>query len=516
MALSGSLRCTMVYDKPYIVSCLSRQHCEFIVFAFFVQNVLPSLLALVPTKCNKNSHICSKHRRNNIMSIFSLFSGLFSSQGSNHDTTRNLTLELLEPELQLEILLHLETPKDLQNLIQASPRLYQVFLLNKTRIISYVARRQFHPAVLSDALTFAKASQFERPLKRETVIKFCEIPPDEMHSWRSSTSSEAESAALCKLARTLRFFIEDYVRNTLPIMEGLGQSLDFEIVPEYRSEKAVLYSELSEREMKRLQRAFCRFEIYRCLFARCSAELNHDIHKCPRRPALSPLEQAARYLGKFSFYESQELYSIRDYLFRRLRGICSEVEDEAVQTLPPERLIFDPEGDFETEEWNSGLYIFTNTCKQTTQDTHLEHLMSLGLPYIRAIIEAPGEQKSALFIRDIRCAVVRHMESEFISKAFECMEQNFEAIDVPIESNPPDVCEWAHRGTPPEWLWLDVHKGFRDWGYVFWDLERLRGSFILEWNPNDVGRVEFDERKAGSGRSVQQRLFEKHGISMEK
>lgn len=280
-------------------------------------------------------------------------------------------LELLVPELQLQILFNAATPDDLHALIHASPRLYQVYLLNKDTLLSAVARRQFHPAVLSDALFIVAISQFRRPLSRDTAIELCNIYPSELDD--GSTFPITISVSLCELARNLKFFIQDYARNTLPIMEGLGQSLEIDVLSEYMPEDPVPYSILSDSETGRLQRAFCRFEIYRHLFARCSPELGHDPRTCLDVPSLLPTEQTSLFLEKFPDFQITEVNCIRDYLYRRLRGFCSRLEDQAVDTLSPEAFVFD-HGDRESAEWESGLYLFTNSGKYYQKD-HLEHLM---------------------------------------------------------------------------------------------------------------------------------------------
>lgn len=402
-------------------------------------------------------------------------------------------LELLASELQLQILLNADTPDDLHALIQASPRLYQVYLFNKDTVLSAVGRGQFHPEVIPDALFLAKISQFEQPLSRDTVIELCETYPSEMH--KGTILSVPMSVTLCKLAGNLRFFIEDYARNTLPIMEGLGRSQNLYRFPEYWPANPVPYSKFSQVETGRLQRAFCRFEIYRHLFARCSPNLRHDLRACPVDPSLSPEEQATRFLQKFPDFQVAEINSIRDYLFRRLRGICARLEDQAVDTLPPETFMFDQEGDVESAEWASGVYLFTNSGKYY-QSQHLEHLMSLGLPYIRRIFEATGEEQKDLFIRHIPRDIIHHLETEFITRALKCLGRNPARGDIPllaktdppfvyevnagVELDIPDAWQWAHPRAPPLNLNNDPLKGLRDWGYVFWDFDRLRESGILE------------------------------------
>ena len=402
-------------------------------------------------------------------------------------------LELLAPELQLRILLNADTPEDLHALIQAAPRLFHVFLLNKDTILAAVARRQFHPAVISDALFFAKIAQLEQPLTRETVLKLCRTYPSDLHD--ETILPIPLSVTLCKLARIIKFFIEDYAKNTIPLMEGLGKSLAVDVLTEYEPENPVSYSELSDSETGRLQRAFCRFEIYRYLFARCSSEFDHNVRNCPDMPSLSPEEQASQFLLKLPDFQVAELNCVRDYLYRRLRGIFSRLEDEAVNSLPPETLDFGEEGDVESAEWESGVWFFCKSGK-AHQNKHLQHLLSLGLPYIHRIFQSTGEKQCGLFIRHMRIGVINHLESDFITEALEASGFNPVGKDVPLlpETDPPfvfetnadveldipDAWQWAFPRAPPTMFSDFLDKGLRDWGFVFWDLGRLRKSGILE------------------------------------
>lgn len=88
------------------------------------------------------------------------------------------------------------------------------------------------------------------------------------------------------------------------------------------------------------------------------------------------------------------------------------------------------------------------------------------------------------------------METEYITCAFEYLGPNPAGRDIPLlaktdppfvyeinagaELDTPDAWQWAHPRGPPIELSDHALKGFRDWGYVFWDLDRLRESGILE------------------------------------
>ena len=425
--------------------------------------------------------------------IFPNIPGILFSEPQFAAMAENSTLETFAPEIQLQILCSADTPDSLHSLIRASPRLYQVFRLNKDTVLSTVALRQFHPAVISDAVFFAKISQLEQPLPRSTVLDMCRIKPGELYE--EGILSIPLSVSLCKLARNVKYFIEDYARNTLPLMEAVGRSLDVDVLAEYWPEKPVTYSQLSDSETGRLQRAFCRFESYRYLFARCYPELDHNIRQCAQSPSLIPQEQASLFLEQFPDFQVTEIHCIRDYMYRRLRGIFSQLEDTAVNTLPPATFEFDPEGDVESAEWSSGVWLFCNSGK-AYQNTHIEHLMSLGLAYIYRIFQSIGETQKDLFIRHSDSAIINHIESDFITQAFKCLGRNPARGDIALlpktdppfeykvneeaELDIPDAWQWAHPRAPPLGLADSAIKGLRDWGFVFWDLDRLRKSGILE------------------------------------
>ncbi len=199
------------------------------------------------------------------------------------------------------------------------------------------------------------------------------------------------------------------------------------------------------------------------------------------------------FLQDLPAFQIAEIACIRDYLFRRLRGIFDELENEAVRTLPVEVMTFAAYD--EDAMCHSPFYLFT-TRGQHEQGDHLEHLMSLGLPYIRRILESTGDEQRDLFLHYVRGYGIGHLEDEFLSQAFECLGFNPDFIR---DRNPwldrekeftPDCDEngyselpqgwlWGHHKIPPPKLVDDRYKGLRDWGYVFWDYERLQNSGIL-------------------------------------
>ena len=409
-------------------------------------------------------------------------------------------LEMLSPELQQKVLLLLEDLGTLNNLIRASPRFYQVFRLNKSTILSTIALGQFHPAVQPEAMAIAKLAHFQDQtqrhpqLQRDMAVDFCDTFPTQTLSWCESNDLGPVSTHLCKLERNVRFFMADYVRNTLPILDQLGQSLDLDILSEYPPYSRRIKFQLSSTEIGRLQRAFCRIEIYRRLFSRCSHDSPHGIHKCIMNSRLTAAQQATLFLQDLPPFQITEIACIRDYLFRRLRGILDDLENEAVQTLPLKAMTFRRFD--EAARWRSPLYVFTTDAHHELEN-HLEHLISLGLPYLRGILQSTGEEQREWFLHYVRgVEILSHFERHFLSKALQSLGPNPNAIvdynaysfikkdftpacDENGYSELPQGWLWGHYHLPPYGLLNTGHKGLRDWGYVFWDYDRLHESGIL-------------------------------------
>ena len=406
-------------------------------------------------------------------------------------------LELLSPELQQKILLHLESIDTLYALIHASPRFLQVFRLNQETTLSTIALGYFHPAVQAEAIAVAKLahlqhqSQQDGQSKRDTALELCHTFPLRLPPRCETKNLGPIVTHLCKLQRVVRFFLDDYVRNTLPILDQLGQSQDLDVLPVYPPYSQASLPRLSSTETGRLQRAFCRIELYRRLFSRCSHDSPDGIHTCLRDPPLEPAEQATLFLRDLPAYQITELGCVRDYLFRRLRGICDDLENEAVRTLPLEAMTFKRYD--EAARWRSPLYVFT-TQAQHQQSEHLEHLISLGLPYIKQIIESSGIRQQNVFLHYIYGSVLFHFETDFLSMAIQGLGRNPSFRDYKVSERKKDftpACdEDGYSDVPQGWLWGHYqrqpylvcdkgHKGLRDWGYVFWDYDRLQNSGIL-------------------------------------
>ena len=409
-------------------------------------------------------------------------------------------LELLLPELQRRILLQLESFDTLYALILASPRLYQVFRLNRKVVLSEVARQQFDPAAISTALAIERLYQIEDPpFSRDTLLQFLSSF-DELDSSHDSVIPLPISTKMGKLDGTLRFFTDDYAQNTLPILTELKDLDRRTIRASYNQVLSTSGLCISKSESSRLRRAFRRFEVYRQLFSRCSSNLDHELRQCSYEPSLTAYEQAENFFQDMPAYQVTEIACIRDYLHRRLRGVFDEVEDKIVQKLQ--------EGCPNPGDQHQGLnWLWDNGARHQymaddehyfgysgkyKQIYHIEYLLSLGLPYIRKILESSGDERQDLLLRndDYRCNA--QFEDSFITAALG-LDMESMVGEHYGDGTDFDSCldENSRMDVPPGWLWAHsantynglvcyYEKGLRDWGYVFWDLTRLRETGVMD------------------------------------
>lgn len=410
-------------------------------------------------------------------------------------------LDLLLPEIQLQILLHLESFDTLKATILASPRMYQVFRLNKKTTLSTVAHRIFNPVATQAALAIERLHEIEEPpFSKDTVLKYFDITLDRVDDSFNLVLPLPVSTKLAKLDEIVRFFSDDYAQNTLPVLAELKSLEPSAILAKYRQDHPATKADLSKSELIRLRRGFYQFETYRQLFAQCSSDFDHKLRRCSLDPALTAYEQAQLLFSDTPAYQASEVACVRDYLHRRLWGVLEHVEDEAVQSL--KRGCPNPKDRKEALDWdwaNGGRYqgladdqhLFSNSGKYNRVD-HIEYLLSLGLPYIRRILESVGHERQDLLLHTVsrcnaQCQTVFITEALGLDYHFSNDElygwydrDLFSCLDEKTKLDLPPGWLWAHRDGYYQGLVDMDSKGLRDWGYVFWDHERLQKAGILD------------------------------------
>lgn len=365
-----------------------------------------------------------------------------------------------------------------------------------------MAFRRFDHATIRAALGIERLCQIEDPpFSRDTVLQYFSPAFDELNNYHQSTLPLPVSSNLAKLDGTLRFFTSDYVQRTLPILAELNKSERPAIRTVYKSDCEAPRPTISRSESDRLRRALCRFETYRQLFGRFPPNFNLDRQRYLSEPSLNINEQAESFFGDMPAYQATEVACVRDYLHRRLRGVFDQVEDDVVQEL--QAGCPNPRDIEKALDWyyctNGGRHDFLvydehyfGYTGKDYQQSHLEHLSSLGLPYIRRLLESAGDERQDLLLRtEVSCYTLDDRGFITAALALDPLSRTDEIYGYYDRDKESCLDENTRLDLPPGWLWahsnghyhgvVDLHsKGLRDWGYVFWDLERLQRAGILD------------------------------------
>ncbi|MCJ1252805.1 hypothetical protein MMC24_000611 [Lignoscripta atroalba] len=443
------------------------------------------------------------------------------SEGKNN-------LEKLSPELQALVLVQISSIQTLYSIIRASPQYYQVFRDLKERVLSAVLHRSLLPEVLSDALFTIEASCSNiRGSNRESILCFIgRFKTDPIPSPTTKTIPLPTSISLCQLHHTVDFFVRDFSRNITTAMDhcclSLGLTQESATTPVSRAG----HLPLSTVEEGRIQRAFYHLELYAHLF----------FIKPNENEELSAVEQARLFLAEFPSWQIDELACVSDYLLRRLGAVFDEVENDFVAKelgkVPKDgdskcatevaegindavginkeeskEPAVNGEEDWEHGEddddndddspdgvypdrWEIADVFFSQSGKLSYHRPYMQYMISLGLPFLRQLLEANGEERTRLVLAHAKFG------GDFLSDALEVPREQTAATDQEsIDSFLGVKLEFCgdNLGEPNEgWLWSnsfspssrsnDRHHGrMREWGYVFWDSTRLRSSGILNF-----------------------------------
>ncbi|KAL9582625.1 MAG: hypothetical protein Q9212_003185 [Teloschistes hypoglaucus] len=389
------------------------------------------------------------------------------------------SMETLSPELQAQIMHHCQSFRSLYSLLQASPRFFQVFRSQKDVILSHLAYKQFHPALFEDIWTLAAASQIPQPPDNNSVYQFLNAGRYETDGHvlaqclqdlnrRQLRMPVPMIVALRRLATSLQWFIQDYKHHSISFLAT------FITQSNHLKDAGVLYSDLSEVELGRIQRAFCRFETFRYLFSGPD-----DRGKAIRCSFL-----AYRYLDLFPPDEVEEIACVRDYMIRRLWGVFETIEVDALKE-PSDGPIRQLGQHFGRFGWFSG-------AEKSNHLDYMEYMMSLGLPFLQGVLESDDVQRAALVISN--SGHRRYYLTEALRGKGTYDPFDYEPPDFDDGSYDEDEGEfvgdelnalakgllWANRNKVPKDYARPALKGLRDWGYVFWDEWRLEASGVPE------------------------------------
>ena len=323
--------------------------------------------------------------------------------------------------------------------------------------------------------TALRASRLAQDLSRSDILDFLKVMAKEFDGQRKLPVPlyPIDAIAFCIFNCTIRYFVQRYTCYSLPMLAKSCKTernlMDSE--PQSGSEQ---YVALSATEKGRLERAFCLFETYRHLFAGLSI--------------FSAREQADLFLKIFPKPLIEELACVRNFLKDHLCDTFGRVEDRFVETASRDGSDLDAEEE-PTGRWENDDSWFSRLGKKC-HSGDMEHLMSLGLPFLHQMFEADDAKCLDLISSNIK---TYYDKQTFLGKSLAEPEESV-ANSQEIQD---DYDGWEYEfdddtsKVTEGWLWATSYKtvairadrerkGLRYLGYVFWDSSRLRASGILK------------------------------------
>ncbi|KAL8810973.1 MAG: hypothetical protein Q9200_002163 [Gallowayella weberi] len=253
-------------------------------------------------------------------------------------------------------------------------------------------------------------------------------------------------APLCKLGTTTSWFVEDYRRCSMELLVDLGNLMDLP-----QDSQTLGSTPVDEDNQSGRDRDYFR--------------------------------QARRYLRANLLPDDvEELACIRDYLVRRLWGVLQAIEEHAVRTTS-EDPIRKLGHERKPHDW------FSNLAK-LNQEEYIEYLISLGLGFLRDVLESEDLRRAELVISNsvARYNYISHAVDDDSEKT--CDYISYEYDDGSFDGEGEYGVEaldyfssgllWANYNKIPSDYGRGPLKGLRDWGYVFWGKARLQASGVLD------------------------------------
>jgi len=194
-------------------------------------------------------------------------------------------LEQLPIETKHAIMIFLPA-SSLPSLIRTSKNMYSTFKGSETVILSQALGNEIPRGVLFEAFVSYRAF-VDKPLEGYEISQFLDqylqVRNDDFR-----VVNLRQASSMSKIHACVEYFSEDFINKAL-------------------AERPSTYSQISENEMARVQRAFYNFEIYRTLF-----------RKAERVPAYfegSNMERKlTKFFGIFSPWERNQLCCVCNYL----------------------------------------------------------------------------------------------------------------------------------------------------------------------------------------------------------
>ena len=422
--------------------------------------------------------------------------------------TQRAGLEDVAVEIQQAILHHMPDMHTLQALISASPCYLRSYQSQRHAIMSSILVRDIHPDVLFDALAIVDALKL--PRNYEDYVPKLKVFVAQYMATRNSPVVALEPLdpgtrdILWKFHQSVLDVTKDFFDHAMLLHPITGESSNH-------------HRPLSPNEVRRIHRAFYRYELFTVLFrkpelSRRDERLRRRDHeRRAARPALQrdsirsldSNDMSWLFLTHFNTWEVEEIGCIRDYLTYRYSELYKVLALDFRERTGREyhygdvswASSYDFDGIVESARIRHELAADMKLVDES--DPYRYHL-SLGLDFFHNLIMASHDHQMRILSGSAQSWTMESLTTALEEERLWGTDPLYESYE---EGASYGLCSDSDKDAPNvAWTWstwnrikLDYYRydkeDLRKWGYVMWDKERLDQWKILQEDPRKYGVV---------------------------
>jgi hypothetical protein len=387
-------------------------------------------------------------------------------------------LDHLPPELLIQIMGLLETPRDLWGIIRASRIIYQIFQHRRVLILTTMVKKIFPYGDLNLAITACEAASITKS----------------WHSQNDKKDAVKQQSEFMNNHKLDRVFTAEILHNRglLDSMCRLWSNVEyflclFEVRSLRRAAQKLSLTqnacrEMSKQERSRVQRAFLTFEIHRRITPVCAVEYAD----CQREQ--HGHKQTHNSLAAYRRWELEALLSVEEFLIETARDIVTIARDhihahiyDAAHEIRAARGPHAPIQPNPLREIDAlmDLELYDPFWSMHPREARCLHSFAAkGLPFMKWALSSPPSAKVAICVWAKFAWVKEYISSpsilEHLYRTWDKMASPNPAAESPKE-------EGALNGPNEGWMWAEAHdlaasqskllKRFelRMIGYCYWD-----------------------------------------------
>ncbi len=402
-----------------------------------------------------------------------------------------VTLETLPAELRLQILKLLPELTDLKAIVHASPVFHQQYLLDRRQLLGNSLQVNLG-SVLVDAYALEQSLALPeaRQLPLGATTRFVRLQLADYAELRASPHGVLEKCSSDALASMASFY--------LSVIKPLLAQLPPLFLQNLNGPPEADVEELSKVERTRLSRALYRVQLFYSLF-------RFDEECSPAGFQFSGADKIISFFGLFDPWENEAVYSIYHAMVEKYRRLfeetpwdlgklhetmpCAEREPLALEkgTPPPNYPLFLGWPVLLCRCWKVDKLTPPPRYTDARQKLREGAIANGGLGLFRKALEAPGPEELARLMEDnlswctvqsigllMSLLVLDYARNIAPSERDEAEYRGDELLfDGDKEDGPPLGWVTLWRGVYGNEYGQMLPRPLQEFGYVFWDAERL-------------------------------------------